>query len=536
MVPGSVIDHPPPIKRNPWADNLFRPLLITAMIMCFNISLVNLVQLINPAWRGTYFLIGMLLTTVEALYSFRLLKTYRSRDTSMVRYRAAEWGTLILFLKFLSLADKPLALVWADLQAMWRNPLNVVNLEFYVMLVLAVTCWVVATETITDFEDLYDPYTFRSAHVVPLDRLAARFFVGGVLLVLISGLTHVILTWGVRSLTDLGRPTIEGVLLNVLIYFMLGLVLLGQANLARLMMRWQLQKVEIGSGFVKQWAKYGLIFLGIVTLAAFFLPTRYTLGFLTSASIIIQSIMNILMLILQLIFLLFTLPLAWLMSSLGMGSAPPPALPALATPPPEAPVEGAPLPWLEALRSLIFWLVALIVLWYLLKIYLSDRPELVAALKRFKPIGFVLNLLKQIWQSLRRAGQMGFDLISGSVNLSAQTGGVTGLLRSLSGLGLDRLSPRERIFYYYLNILKRAEKWRLARKIHQTPYEYEPNLEQAVPEVEADVQALTEVFVRARYSQEGFDEEHANLVKQQWQHIRQALRNLSRSDSKIKKL
>ena len=64
------------VERDPWIDNIFRPFLITVMIMCLNISLVNLVRLANPAWRGTYFLIAMFLTTVEAIYSYRVLQRY----------------------------------------------------------------------------------------------------------------------------------------------------------------------------------------------------------------------------------------------------------------------------------------------------------------------------------------------------------------------------------------------------------------------------------------------------------------------------
>ncbi len=83
-------DEVPHIKRSRWADYFFRPLLTVVMIMCFNISLVNLVRLIDPTWRGTYFLIGILLTAIEAIYSYRVLKLLRSRGISILRYRLAE--------------------------------------------------------------------------------------------------------------------------------------------------------------------------------------------------------------------------------------------------------------------------------------------------------------------------------------------------------------------------------------------------------------------------------------------------------------
>ena len=519
----------PPIKRNPWADNFFRPLLITIMIMCFNISVVNLVRVINPEWRGTFFLLGMLIATVEAIYSHRVLTRIRSRHISILRYRVAEWVLLILVLKLLSFADKPLSFIWANLQAMWWNPIDVINLEFYVMLVLALLSWLVATETISDFDKLSDPYTFRSSNILPLERLTARYFWGGLLLVLISGFSQVILRLGFSSLIDLQRPTIQGIIINVLVYFMLGLVLLSQANIARLTTSWRIHKVDVDPDLVKHWAKYGLIFLGIVTVVVFFLPTSYTMGFLESAGVVIESILGVLYFILQLILFLISFPLMWL-ARLFAGESPPYTLPPPQPldVPPEAAAPSSPIPWLEAARSLIFWLVALAMIGYLIKTYLVDRPELLAALSRFRPISFVVRLWQQIWLLLRGWAQSGLEIISEQVKFTRpnQEGSISG--RQWDWFGLGRLSARERILYYYLNILKRAEKRKLVRKASETPFEYEPNLEQAVPDVEAEVHQVTDVFVRARYSREGFDEDEADAIKQQWQRIRKALRQARR--------
>jgi hypothetical protein len=518
----------PPIKRNPWADNFFRPFLITILIMCFNISLVNLTRVINPAWNGTFFLMGMLIATVEAIYSHRLLTYYRSRHISILRYRVAEWVLLILVLKLLSFADKPLSFIWANLQAMWWNPLDSINFEFYVMLVLGFLSWIIATETISDFDKLSDPYTFRSSKIAPLERLTARYFWGGVVLVLISGLSQVVLRLGFSSLTNLQRPTIEGIIINVLIYFMLGLVLLSQANIARLTTRWRIHKVDVDPDLVKHWAKYGLIFLGIVTVIVFFLPTSYTMGFLESAGIVIETIIGILNYIIQLLLFLVSLPFVLLARLFGDEGPDTGGASDSAAPPPGAAAPPSPIPWLEAIRSLIFWLVALVMIGYLMKMYIVDRPELLAALRNFRPIDFVVRLWQQLWQVLRGWARSGLEMISEQVKFTRPKyeGSISG--RQWRWFGLGKLSARERILYYYLNILKRAEKRKLVRKTGETPYEYEPNLEHAVPDVETEVQEVTDIFVRARYSREGFDEDDANMIKQQWQRIRKALRRSQR--------
>lgn len=515
------------VKRNPWADNFFRPLLLTIMIMCFNLSLINFARVINPAWNGTYFLMGMLLTTIEAIYSYRVLKFYRSRGISHLRYRLAEAIVLILLLKILSFAGKPIDRLAVEIQLLWQDPGHFVNLEFYVLFVLALIAWLAATHTMADFEALHDPYAFRTDHVHPLDELASRFFWGGALLVLISGLTQWISQAGWASLADWQRPSMSGVIFNVLVYFTLGLVLLSQAHLTTLLLRWRIQKINVAPNLVKQWAKYGLIFLGLVMFIDLFLPTSYTLGFLASAAVVVTFLIGMIMFFIQLLLLLLMLPLAWLLSLMGQtaperfGGAP--QLPTL----PEPSAGAAPLPWLEAFRSLFFWLLAAGIGWYFLKIYLSDHPELLEALKKFKPMGLLINLLANLWRKLTNLTQAGLELIPRRTASSGQTGDPTLPAKYRRWAGLAGLSPRERILYYYLNVLERAAQNGPARRPDQTPYEYEPDLSHSVPEAQPAINLLTQAFVRARYSQEPWFEGQADLAKSLWQHIRRALRQLS---------
>ncbi len=512
------------VKRNPWADNVFRPLMLTVMIMCFNISLVNLARAINPAWNGFYFLLGMLLTTLEAIYSYRVLKLYRWLNVPVFQYRLAELGMLIVLLKILSFAGKSLAQIGAELQLLWQDPGAFLNLEFYILLMLALVAWLATTETMADFEALYDPYTFRSEHLTPLDELALRFFWGGVLIVLFSGITQWAVSSGWASLLDWQRPSMGGVVLNVLIYFTLGLVLLSQAHLTTLQTRWCIQKITVASNLAKQWAWYGLIFLGLLMLIDLVLPTRYTLGFLATAGLAVAFLLDLLFFLGRLLLLLLFLPFAWLFKALLGQTAPeglagPPALPHY----PQFPAEPA-ASWVDFVRSLIFWLVAGAMVWYLLKIYLNEHPEIGRWLGSFK----MVELLASLWRWLAGLVQAGWEARPRPANRRGQPdkNGAHPWRRRWAGLG--GLSARERIVYYYLNILERAEKVGPARRKQQTPFEYEPELSQVVPEAEPAVNLLTQAFVWARYSQEPFEEVQANLVKALWQKIRQELSRLQR--------
>jgi hypothetical protein len=119
--------------------------------------------------------------------------------------------------------------------------------------------------------------------------------------------------------------------------------------------------------------------------------------------------------------------------------------------------------------------------------------------------------------------QAGIDMIPKPVRLRQQPEAVETRQR-WRWPRLGRMSARERILYYYLNTLKRSEKVGVVRQKHQTPTEFVPELNQTLPDLEGEVNLLTEAFVRARYSRDTFNIEHVSLVKTIWEQIRAGLR------------
>jgi len=467
----------PEVERNPWVDNLFRPAILTAMVSCLSVAIIALVKTVNPSWRAAYFLTGMILVTVEAIYSYRVLKQYRSVHLAPWRFRLVEWGALILLLKLLTYSNKPWSFILADLQSLARSPLDFFSLELTVLLVLAAFAWGAATSAMQDFEALYDPFTFRSASITPFDDLMRRFFWGGGWLVLISGVTQWALRNGMESLIDLRRPSIGGVILNVMIYFMLGLILLSQAQLTMLLTRWKIQDVEVSSRLVKRWTLSGLALLAIVTLAVLFLPTGYSLGFLASIGVALQFLLEILFFLGQLLVLLLSLPfllLGFLLPDMELGMGTPTPI----QPPIQGGTQGlgsAGPPWWEALRSLAFWLILLAMAWYLIRTYLKDHPDLLEALKNFRLFRISFGWLTSWWQWLVGIAQAGVDLIPRSVKLSREGDEVVARTK-WRWPRLRSMSAQEKILYYYLNTLERAAKAGSVRQKHQTPAEFETDL------------------------------------------------------------
>ena len=88
-----------------------------------------------------------------------------------------------------------------------------------------------------------------------------------------------------------------------------------------------------------------------------------------------------------------------------------------------------------------------------------------------------------------------------------------------------RLDPRQRVYFFYQALIRRGTESGLPRGLSQTPYEYASTLDDALPDVDEDVDAMTEAFVEARYTPRVVEEGKANLVKTYWDHIRRALRS-----------
>ncbi len=509
------------LKRSHWADYFFRPLLVMVMVMCLAAALVELVRLINPDWHGFYFQVGILLVTVEAIYSFHILRRYPSWRVSRWRFRLAEAVVLLIGLKLLSLTHTPWPRLKAEVMAMWDDPTVFFNLEFVVILSLTAIAWNLTTQTVADFEALYDPFTDSRW---TLNQLTSRFLWGGVLLVLVSGLSQTIILFGPSGLLDLWRPHIGGIIGNVLLYFMLGFVLISQVNLTRLTIRWHLQDITPTAGLAGQWARYGLIFLGLVTLVAFLLPTRYSMGFLEMAGRVVGLLVQLVMWFYYLLFFLIIL-LAHLLYRLFRGAEPvdTPMEPMGPLRPPPAAAATAPWPWWEFFQSLAFWVAVLAIVLYMARLYLHDHPELGRQLRKFKLIELIWAGLNQLWSALTGWAKRSLALIPRQVKLFELRSAGTPPQERWPWFNLRQADPRRRILAYYLNILRRAEKVGPARRVDQTPYEYEPELEQTVPEAHNEVQQLTEAFVLARYSQASFDQPQAAAVKQQWQRIKRAL-------------
>jgi hypothetical protein len=179
---------------------------------------------------------------------------------------------------------------------------------------------------------------------------------------------------------------------------------------------------------------------------------------------------------------------------------------------------------LDVLKSLAFWAVFLSVVGFSLHQFFRQHEGAWQFIRSIPG----LKWLVVFWRWLTRGFRGLNHRITSAVDAGLQRireRRRSAILHRDRFINLRRLSPRQRVFYFFFAMTQRGGDHGLPRRDAQTPYEYASTLENALPDVDEDIASLTESFVSARYSQKKVDENFAGVVKRYWRRIRAALRS-----------
>lgn len=511
------------MNENAWMRNLFQPLVVATMVGCVALSLVGLARQIVPAWNGTFLVVGCVLASLEAAYSYRLIQAQELPREFRARFRITEILVLLMLVKVGSFIGDGWANVLADVRTWPRAPLNVFDSETMVAVPLVLVSWAASTFTMRDFDQIGDTAAYRRGQAPPSTRLVYRFFWGGEALLILAGLTRI----AIADLLNLQRPPVTGLVLNVLLYFLLGLIMLGQIQFAALRRQWQARRTQIASNLAGRWTRYSVIVVALSALVAFLLPTAYTSGLLATMGLAIEWVSWAVWFVISVPIIALT----YLISLMVEGEAPDsldlPESPAQG-PQLDIPARGPAPQWFDVLRSVAFWAILGGVTFYVLRAYVRDHPNLLRTLTAFKPIRF----LRALWAALRSrlrsvARTVGERLPQG---LTLRIGRLRRSGRGPRFPRLRPLSPRERILRYYHDILQRAGHKGFPRHGPETPYEYDESLDPHLPRSHEEMDGLTESFVETRYSLHPVDREQEREARLDWRQVRDALRQIKRGD------
>lgn len=520
----------PTIPRAPLRIQWMLSGLVAGMISCLTWSIVQLIQLFFPEIPGSLVMLAALIAALEAPFSFRLAKVRRAHIDDVLKFRLIEIALLFVLAKPISYWGQSWGAILADIARWPHDPLRILNLRTGIVFLTMFCAWLVATACANDLDRLGEPPEKSRHYVFPADSLASRFFTGGSVLLIVTGLTAAgrgteVFT-NLDGLMSFGRTLRLQGAVNVLLYYVAGLVLMGQVRFALLRKGWLASGIPVETGIARRWALLSLALVAIAVVLALILPTGYSIGLLELLSHGFQWLLAIVSYIFGVLVFLFTLLLSPLFSLLGGGDSTwsPIERPRLdPVPPPELTAGGTP-DWVLLLRAILFWSLMIAALVYIVGAYLRDRPDIIEALTAVRPGRW----LAALWQALKRLFGRWRTMVKLSlprvrIRRPSRPAGEGSPLRFFR---LGTLSPRERILYYYWSLLRRAERLGLPRRPAETPREFGSTLDSRLPEVEGEIHQLTGYFVEARYSQHPVDRREERQARQGWKSVRAALRAL----------
>jgi len=522
-----------------------RSLLIAGMMACVVVSLVGVVQRVAPYWPGQYLALLAFFVCLEGISTERLLKGHSLGSGIRLQVRVVEWVLILVVLRLVLSLLGGWASLAGDVSRWLADPGAIFDVAYLITALILLIVWQTSISLANDLLLLETSAYVEPAPPTTSDRfwiwitrpkdradtqaairhLGTVFSGGGVLLLICTGLAHLDL----QLLVRLEHPSTSGVVLTALLYFVLGLALLSQAQFSSLHYQWQFDEIEVSPRIASRWAVLAIASVAAVALVALLLPTGYSVGILQALYVAVVGIFNVVVRFLMGILSTILLVLSYILGFL-FGSEVAPESPSTPSPPPRLPepvpsaTEG--VAWLELLRTAFFWVLLVWIVGYSFYHYFRQRSDLWSKLKGIGLLTWFVGLWRAFFQGSRQVVARARQGLRAAMKRIGPRIAPMSLRKRF--LSLRSLTKRELVRYFYLSTVRRAGEVGWQRKPAQTPYEYQEALAEEAPASEVDVVALTQAFVEARYDVREFSPEEAHVVKQAWQRVRAVLRRAKR--------
>jgi hypothetical protein len=527
-----------------WTRSVIRPTLIVLMVAALMGSLFSIGNLVDPNQKWQYGFIICFFVIFESFFTTRWLDQPARRNLHHIKYRASEIFVLAVIIRILTWVIQG---NWPERQT-WlyylKSPLELFfDGYFWILFGLCLIAWQRTIAIGHSFLRMEPDEAELAYYSLPrnereqgnqpisddrsylLHGYAQQFLGGGLVVLFCAGLSSFNLSEVstvtnpfISGLTRLGLSS--GMLASLLIYFLCGFLLLSQGRLAIMEMRWLAGDVKQKTPIGRHWHRRTLFLLLGIGLIAAFLPVGSTLPFMHILNLILYAIITAITGLIYLISLLiyFILSLFFSGGTAVEDSAPPPPSPPQQ--PPVTPLETSET--IQYIFSSAFWAIAIILCIIAFSFFLRDRG-----------VKFENTLLQRVWLTLKL---WWWQLRQG---INEQMQDIQGGLQSLFEqkpktetqsqppwrfIRLNALSPREKVYYFYLSTIKRADQRGVARQESETPLEFADDLKENWPDADQEIEELTNAFLQARYSSASIEEEDVTPIKKQWRRIKSSLR------------
>jgi hypothetical protein len=499
------------VTRDRWLYLALHPLLVALMAGCVGYSVLHFLDRVLPTSPPDWLLLVWPLATLEGYVSQRVV------ERRQLGLGAPAWQIHLVELALL-FALLEILFDLAGGLTLFSHGLPRVEGPAVLSFIMLVFCWLAGHDTAYDVTHLNEPPLQLASYVAPGERVAGRFFRGGGLLLLTAGLTVIDLK---RAITVTQAP-VTGIIVNVLLYFVLGAAMLGQTRYMRLRKNWELHGTQIHAGMARSWLRYSAILLAISALGAYLLPTAYTVGFLDT----IRGSINLVLEVFAGIFALGIGGVSALLQFLHIGSShgahalPPPRVPPAQH---HRPTPSHPLTWL---RVAVFWTLLAAALVLLIR---NNSARLDALGRAIRPLGWLRAVARGIWFALVGHWREGVGTARRLLQREPKSPDLPAAPAPVQRVWWPgRLAPREQVLYYYASLLRRARRMGLPERGGATPYEYETTLAPHTADSADDLAELTAAFVQARYSGRPVEAVQARAARSYWWRASGALRRRSR--------
>ncbi len=522
------VKQPEVYRRIEWINVVLTHTLLVLMMGCVGLVLMQVMRRLAPDWPYGALPWLCVLISLEAMASWFLTRRIADLDVSEITSLLIEWVVLLILIRIFLTLRGGVGRLWQEIPLWQRDFLgHFFDTEYLFFIFLSVAIWFLARFFTGDLAETRGDELLMNAEAIQglsSDRFSVRQRMATVILTIgffLVALTA-LLFLDARYVSKVSFISQAG-LLAVIFYFLFGLGLLSQVQFSVLRARWVWEHIAFDPGLLKRWTVYSLVFLGLISALAFILPTGYSMGLLAT----LRYLLQIVIMLIYGIFFVLSIPILWLLSLFARGKGqeqpaeplPPPQMPSM---PEQAP--SAPVPWLEFLKSLLFWAIFVSLVGYAFYHYIRQNQALMEKLRKVR----LFNWLAGTWKWLVGVLHGWNAGISSAVQAGLER---LRIRREFAQHRLAqrfvnprRLTPRQRVMFFYLAMVRRGSERGLPRQPNQTPAEYASLLRKNLVEVEEDVEAITGDFVEARYTRHDIAPDRAARVRQAWENIKRALR------------
>jgi hypothetical protein len=520
--------QPEVYRRIEWINVVMTHSLLVLMMGCVGLVISQVMRRLAPGWPYASLPWLCILISMEAMASWYITQRAADLEVSPITSLIIEWIVLLILLRLFLSLNSGVGHLFQEIPLWQRDFLgHFFDTQYVFFILLSAGVWGLTRFFVGDLAETRGDELIINVEAVggvSSDRYSVRQRMATVILTI--GFFLVALT----ALLFLDARYVSKVLyisraglLALIFYFLFGLALLSQVQFSVLRARWIWDRIDFDPGLLKRWTIFSLFFLALVSAVAFILPTGYSLGLLAT----LRYLLNILVVGLYAIFFVLAIPFVWLMSLLGKGKVqeqPPEQLP----PPqmPQMPDQGpsAPVPWIEFLKSLLFWVIFLGLIGYAFFHYIRQNQALMEKLRKVRLFNWLAGTWKWFVGVLRGWNvEIGAAVQAGLQRLRLRRESAQQQLAQRF-VNPRRMTPRQRVMFFYLAMVRRGSERGLPRQPDQTPAEYARLLHRNLEEVDQDIEAITGDFMEARYTRHEIVPDRAARVRQAWEHIKRALK------------